>query len=859
MPDNPTRYLDFDLEIGPGAGRAYPVSVLHSPAGEARTVMQFPFDELMLENNLLKLQTALLRSGGGRRSVLDPHQQAVQDFGRALFEALFNGEVRSRYDVSRLQADHAGQGLRLKLHIRPPELAVLPWEYLFDVRMGDYLCLSSSTPVVRYPELPQAMQPLRVSPPLRILGLIADPTDMERLDVTKEKERVALALARLRTGGQVELTWLSGSTARDLQRALRGGPWHIVHFVGHGGFDRPSDEGLVVLTDNAGRAQPLFATPLARLLGDHRALRLVVLNACEGARGSERDIFASAAAILVRRGIPAVLAMQHEITDHAAVEFARAFYEAVADGYPVDAAVSEGRKAVSTQVPNTVEWGTPVLTMRASDGALFDITELVAHEARQPELKRQQEAAEREQQERAAYAAQQAALKRQQEAAERERQVRAAVTTQPEVSSDSIQSQPHALETAKRAPEILEQQAAGFTSLTIPAHLKIELEDKRQEIAELKDGSKPAIQASDKAKPEQAEEPQQPVTPTPTLSPTPRERGLPAWALIGIGVVAVVLLLWGIGALDARSKPTPTVVTGPATETLTASSTPTNTPEPTDTPAPAAGATRVRDIDRAVMVWVPAGEFTMGSTDSDSQAESDEKPQHKVTLDGFWIDRTEVTNAQYRKFVDAGVYSKQEYWTEAGWAWKESNKVTQSNCWGNSHFNQAEQPIVCVSWYEASAYAHWVGGRLPTEAEWEKAARGSSTSSGNVWLYPWGNTWDGMRVNFCDQQCEYSWKDANVNDGYGTTAPVGSYANGVSPYGVLDLAGNVWEWVSSKYGNYPYRSDDGREDQSSTEVRVLRGGSWNNGAGHVRSADRYRLGPDNRNGSIGFRVASPGL
>ena len=110
MPDLPTRYLDFDLEIGPGEGRTYPVSVLHSPAGEARTVMQFPFDELALENYLLKLQTALLRSGGRRRSILDPHQQAVQDFGRALFEALFNGEVRSRYDLSRLQADHAGPG-----------------------------------------------------------------------------------------------------------------------------------------------------------------------------------------------------------------------------------------------------------------------------------------------------------------------------------------------------------------------------------------------------------------------------------------------------------------------------------------------------------------------------------------------------------------------------------------------------------------------------------------------------------------------------------------------------------------------------------------------------------------------------
>jgi formylglycine-generating enzyme required for sulfatase activity len=353
--------------------------------------------------------------------------------------------------------------------------------------------------------------------------------------------------------------------------------------------------------------------------------------------------------------------------------------------------------------------------------------------------------------------------------------------------------------------------------------------------------------------------------PRPAPSPARQGRSLPGWTLIGLGAAVVVLLILGVAAVDWGGPTiTPTVVAGKPTTTPTIRATvnpkptvtvtPTALPKDPDTPTPtelpAAGATRVRETDGAVMVYVPAGEFTMGSADSDSQAHAEEKPQHRVNVAGFWIDRTEVTNAQYRKFMDAGGYSKQQYWTEAGWAWKGQNNATQPTCWGDGNLNQAAQPVVCVSWYEAYAYARWAGGRLPTEAEWEKAARGPSTGSGDVRIYPWGNAApDCNRLN-------YWGKDGGC---VGRPAPVGSYANGVSPYGALDLAGNVWEWVSSRYGSYPYRSDDGREDQSSTDVRVLRGGSWLNEARSVRSALRGRNDPGTRNYNIGFRVASPGL
>jgi CHAT domain-containing protein len=366
------QYLDFELEIGPESGRDYSVMLVRSPAGEAQDIMHFPIEELELERYLQALHVALSRSGGRRRQT-SREEQAVQDFGQALFDALMTSEVRSRYYVSQEIAAQRNLGLRLKLRIRPLELAALPWELLYDPRQAEYICLSRNTPIVRYLELPQAVRPLIVTPPLRILGMIASPQDLPPLDVTREQRRVEEAIKDLLTRGLVEVSWLKDQTWRDLQRAMSGGPWHVFHFIGHGGFDRRADEGFIALTDTQGATHRLSATQLGRLLADHRSLRLVLLDVCEGARVSEQHNFAGTAAILVRRGIPAVLAMQYEITDQAARELASTFYESLANGMPVDAAVTEARKAISLALFNTVEWGVPVLYMRSPDGLLFSI------------------------------------------------------------------------------------------------------------------------------------------------------------------------------------------------------------------------------------------------------------------------------------------------------------------------------------------------------------------------------------------------------------------------------------------------------------------------------------------------------
>ena len=252
----------------------------------------------------------------------------------------------------------------------------------------------------------------------------------------------------------------------------------------------------------------------------------------------------------------------------------------------------------------------------------------------------------------------------------------------------------------------------------------------------------------------------------------------------------------------------------------------------------------------AVPTWVPtmvevsAGPFLMGSSTADPQAKGDEQPQHSITLPTYWIGKTEVTNAQFRPFVGGDGYTNQTYWDAAGWQWRTENKVNQPTCWSDPQWNSANQPVVCVTWYEAMAYTRWVSAQigqrfsLPTEAEWEKAARGTDRR-----IYPWGNTWDANRAN-------------SGEAGIGRTTPVGQYPRGASPYGALDMAGNIWEWTRSIYTPYPYNPTDGREDEGNPAQKgfALRGGAWFNRPLYLRTAFRSYRSPDARNQLVGFRL-----
>jgi serine/threonine-protein kinase len=251
----------------------------------------------------------------------------------------------------------------------------------------------------------------------------------------------------------------------------------------------------------------------------------------------------------------------------------------------------------------------------------------------------------------------------------------------------------------------------------------------------------------------------------------------------------------------------------------------TEPPAATFTPTPDTGSFILSD--NVIMMYVPAGTFSMGSDKN-----SDEQPVHPVDLQAYYIDKFEVTNAAYKRCVDAGACNPP----------KQSKSNTRSAYYGNFEFD--EYPVIYVDWSMAKTYCEWRGPssgsgqtRLPNEAEWEKAARGTDGRT-----YPWGEDISCDKANY-QSSC------------IGDTAKVGSYLGGVSPYGVYDMAGNVWEWVSSLYQPYPYVATDGREDLTSSGSRVLRGGSWDGDSSIVRTANRSGIDPSDSDYNIGFRCS----
>ncbi len=332
-------------------------------------------------------------------------------------------------------------------------------------------------------------------------------------------------------------------------------------------------------------------------------------------------------------------------------------------------------------------------------------------------------------------------------------------------------------------------------------------------------------------------------------------RRVPGWAagaaagaaLVGIVLLAVLLLRPAPGPIPTPS-PTPTPNATPVTPTPGPTDTPvTPTPPPTDTPIPPPSIptlgvgsimTMTSEVDGMVLVYVPVGEFLMGTRD-DQEGGSDELPQHTVYLDAFWIDKTEVTAAQYRRCVETGACSAPDL---GGYCTYDAD-------------GKSDHPINCVDWDQATAYCAWTGRRLPTEAEWEKAARGADGR-----IYPWGDAWDvqtAPRFNFSDKNDPTGPSTDEVDDGFATTAPVGRFPAGASPYGALDMAGNVWELVADWYDENTYTTAP-RENPigpGTGSTRVLRGGSWKYSADDVRAALRCRDSPGSRGGFVGFRCA----
>lgn len=364
-------YHNFDLLITRTAG-GYNARVVNAPAGQANHdfVLSFTQEEV---RSVFWLSARMLRYLPPAAEHTPPALSARR-FGERLFATLFTGSVGRCFAQSLLIAN--GQ-LRIRLRLGDvPELADLPWEFLYAPDLARHLALSAQTPLVRYFDLPLAEQALTVAPPLCILAVVADPVGVVKLDIEKEWQQLQTALAELQKRKLVTLERLATATPAALQARLRRrqAPVHVLHFIGHGDFDPAQEAGGLLLIDEHmdEHNQPflLVAERLGALLHEHAALRLVFLNACEGARGGRTNALGGVAQTLVQQGAPAVVAMQFPIRERAAITLAQAFYQALAAGHPVDAALSEARKALYV-AGSEWDWGTPVLFSRSPDNPLL--------------------------------------------------------------------------------------------------------------------------------------------------------------------------------------------------------------------------------------------------------------------------------------------------------------------------------------------------------------------------------------------------------------------------------------------------------------------------------------------------------
>lgn len=347
----------------------------------------------------------------------------------------------------------------------------------------------------------------------------------------------------------------------------------------------------------------------------------------------------------------------------------------------------------------------------------------------------------------------------------------------------------------------------------------------------------------------------------------------PIWEILGV-LIALAALVVGIMNYLAPFNPigpSPFDSDGgdPTVGPTMASTSPVTTDAPAPTTEPAivpsvepvtaaiSQAGDIRTVSRGGVeveqVFVPAGSFMMGS----ENGSDNERPVHEVSLDAFWIDRTEVANAQFEMFVaDSGFQTTAERegggytYTNSGWEYIAGADWRHPQEPASNLDGLGRHPVVLVSWDDATAFCEWAGGRLPTEAEWEYAARGPDNL-----VYPWGNAFDGTRLNYCDQNCLFDWTDQSVDDGYEFTAPVGSYSNGASWIGALDMAGNIWEWVQDRYGEYGSSPQTNPQGLSVGESRVLRGGAYHGNGSAGRTSNRIHYQQGVTDYAVGFRCA----
>jgi hypothetical protein len=348
-------YRSFDLRLRGDMAAGYTVEAEVADAGSVPPQpLVFPPDRA-LQRRLQGIQR--------QRTTAED----IQAVGMTLFDALFPTRVLKLW-LQTVGGLEEGVGLRIRLNVGPLELVTLPWEMIYE---EEYLGLRVRFPLVRYLDLPHPPKPLATRSPLRVLVAVSQPQDLRPFDAKSEIAHIKAALAKL--PGEIEVDIMQGTRREELLTKLRAG-YHILHFVGHGAFE--GEDGYLMLEDPEGRADPVSALLLGQLVADSE-LRLVVLNACETSANGSAITMGGTAQQLLKGGIPAVVAMQQGIADQTAGAFSREFYGALASGWPVDAAVQEGRRGIITVLGDDwnkhLDWAIPTLYMRAPDGIILDV------------------------------------------------------------------------------------------------------------------------------------------------------------------------------------------------------------------------------------------------------------------------------------------------------------------------------------------------------------------------------------------------------------------------------------------------------------------------------------------------------
>ena len=348
------KFINFDINLEPKSGDGYPVLADSAKYGQARTVCKLDVNSEEIKRKLEAIS----------QEALDGDE--LKAFGKLLADNVFSGPVEDKFNqiVGGVKSQDQ-TGVRIRLRVNAPELNGLPWEFM---QLGDDpIATSKYTVLTRYIEMEEMVKDVAAPKPLRMLGIIPAGSG---LDTEKEKAALDKALAEL--GKSLELTWLEGKVTKDMIRDKLGeAEFHMIHFIGHGYMD--GNQASLRLVDEYGDDYPVAAATFAGFFRDS-AVRLVVLNACRGAARSASDATLGVAPQVVRRGVPAVVAMQWDINDRVAQSFAKKFYRTLCIGPEageVDTAVTRGRATLYDDWPGNRAFATPVLFLRAEDGRLW--------------------------------------------------------------------------------------------------------------------------------------------------------------------------------------------------------------------------------------------------------------------------------------------------------------------------------------------------------------------------------------------------------------------------------------------------------------------------------------------------------